>query len=142
MPNVTIYRLIAPFQYLWTGFISIIMPWVAVASRLLRGQFRNGETDARPMMIIPSPSAFSPSPKSYTTSTASFSQDQPCQIATFTASGLAGATKADIFAAPQISSDLSMALTLRTLAIYARTLRRLGIGCALMPVVELFGLKT
>ncbi|CAK8994475.1 unnamed protein product [Durusdinium trenchii] len=99
--------------------------------------FPNGETDARPMMIIPSPSAFSPSPKSYTTSTASFSQDQPCQIATFTASGLAGATKADIFAAPQISSDLSMALTLRTLAIYARTLRRLGIGCALMPVVEL-----
>ncbi|CAK8986556.1 unnamed protein product [Durusdinium trenchii] len=92
---------------------------------------------SEPMMVLPSPSAFSPSPKS-TASTASSSREPTyIRMATFAASGLAGAAQAANVATPPVSSDFSMALALRTLAIYARTLRQIGIGCALMPLIEL-----
>ena len=121
------------------GFLSPVMhePWVAAHIF----QSRNVEA-SEPMMVLPSPSAFSPSPKS-TASTASSSREPTyLRMATFAASGLAGAAQAANVATPPVSSDFSMALALRTLAIYARTLRQIGIGCALMPLIELFGLST
>ncbi|CAK8998016.1 unnamed protein product [Durusdinium trenchii] len=88
--------------------------------------------------VLPSPSPFSRSCQS-TASTASSSGEPSCLLVEFTACGLAGAAQAaELCAAPPpMSNDLNVSLTLRTVAIYARTLREIGIGCALMPIIEL-----
>ena len=102
---------------------------------------RDSDDFDEPMMAIPSPGAFCLSPKSQTESTASLSADQSLleQCDNFTACGLKTSMKvAELFATEMASTD-HCAMALRSVAIYAGTLRHAGIACALMPLVESFG---
>jgi hypothetical protein len=91
------------------------------------------------MMAIPSPGAFL-SPKTETESTGSVSVEQPSLelFTAFAACGLESAVKVESSFADG-TSDISAALAMRTLAVYAGCLRHGQIGCALMPLAEFFG---
>ena len=100
------------------------------------------ELDSEPMMVVPSPGAFSLSPKSQTESTASLSADHFSleECPNFTACGLGCAMKvAEECVMDMPSNDHCAAMALRMLAMYTGTLRHAGIGCAVMPLVESFG---
>ena len=106
-----------------------------------QNQSRNSDDFYEPMIAVPSPGAFSPSPKCDTESTASLSGDQSLlESGSFTACGLETARKvAETFATDMASIGHCAAMALRSLAIYAGTLRHADIACALMPLVESFG---
>ena len=100
------------------------------------------ELDSEPMMVVPSPGAFSLSPKSQTESTASLSADHFSleECPNFTACGLGCAMRvAEECVMDMPSNDHCAAMALRMLAMYTGTLRHAGIGCAVMPLVESFG---
>lgn len=92
------------------------------------------------MMAIPSPGALL-SPKTETESTDLVSAEQPSlelwQPA-FAACGLESAVKVESAFDDELG-DISAALAMRTLAVYAGCLRHGKIGCALMPLAEFFG---
>lgn len=95
------------------------------------------DSDSEAMMAIPSPGAFL-SPKTETESTGSVSVEQPSLelFTAFAACGLESAVKVESSFADG-TSDISAALAMRTLAVYAGCLRHGQIGCALMPLAEL-----